>query len=191
MNIDLLMEIIKTRKALDVKAVMEQDVPAYAKVFNVKNGMVEYLDLRKDTIYALRAAVSAIPYFWCGEQEHVDGGIADMVGLEHLLRRHPDSKMVLVVNHTLGLGFRHSVKNCLEGLAAAMMYKNLPMLRIFLGKKGVFMRDIAVAKEYDNLLVVSPPKNNPTRPNTIDPKKLRATYELGKREAEKILKFIE
>jgi len=51
-------------------------------------------------------------------------------------------------------------------------------------------RDIKYAQRTKNVLFIYPPKNNPSNVATTDSEKLKRTYKMGMKEAEKIRELL-
>ena len=80
------------------------------------------------------------------------------------------------------------VKNFLEGLVGVM--HNIPF-SVFTSREKLARSDIKLAFRENRVLLIHPPRTNPTVPATTNYSKLIATYEMGKKEAEKIKRFLE
>lgn len=190
-DIDHLMRIVKGEKQLDLGILTTQGVPFYIKVLDTHNAEIVYLNSRKDTLETLKASASAIPYYFPINQRYIDGEISkEPIGLPFILERHPYTRIVVAINYTPDQGWGHVLKNSLEGIVTSFMYRDSLMFNHFHTKIKKFRRDIEEARRNEQILLVHPPRENPTRLNTTDSKKLRRTWNMGRKEAEKILRFL-
>ena len=193
-NIDYLFKVIKKKKLIDLKKIKQQPINFYVKLLNVNNGDVDYLDAKKyDTLKVLKAAVSIAPYYF-GAQEingkkYIDAGIKIPIGIQYILAKHPNHKIVVVLNLKLKRKFKYYLINFLEGIIATAMYKAPPLFRCAMRRENSVRRGIKLAQNNKRVLLIHLPANNPTMPWTTDYEKLKKTYEMGKRAAKKIIKF--
>jgi predicted patatin/cPLA2 family phospholipase len=190
-DIDHLDRIVREVKVLDVETIKTQSIPFWIKVLNRKTRKIEYLDGTEDTLNRLKFAVSAVPYYHASGQDFVDADITEPIGLESLLERHPYNKIVLAINHQPTRSPLFYVENMFHGIVGTFTHRDLPMIELFMRKAGSWNRDIKKAFSKERVLLVHPPVNSPTRACTKDPKKLKVTWEMGRREVEKIIRFME
>jgi len=165
-------------------------------LLNVSTADVEYVDVKKfDPLAVLRAGVSIAPYYFGSQlidgNRYIDGAIKEKIGLRYLLREHLHSRIIVVLNEPTALVKRLHLygKNFLEGLVVKLMY-DLPF-SIFLNRERLFQGDIGLARREKRVLLIQPPSGNQTMPYTTDYSKLVTTYKMGKKEAEKIKRFLE
>lgn len=190
-DIDHLMSVAQREKRLNVEEICKQEIPFNVKVLDTQNGEIVYLNGKVNTLDALKSTVSVIPYYFAGNQRYIDAdAVREPVGLPFLLEKHADEKIVLIINHKPNRGFRYALKNSLEGFVASPMYRNLPMFDYFNAKADKFRKEINQAREDERVLLIHPPEESPTKSNTTDPKKLIETWNMGRREAEKIVRFL-
>ena len=195
-DIDYVFKIIKHKKILNTKKLKKQGIGVYAKLLNVSNGKIEYFDVRKakNPLDILKAAISVKPYYFSSQningKDYIDGTIKEPIGLPYLLKKYPNDKIVVVVNEPVSRGFRHYMKNFMEGLVAALYPYKISLFRLFIEREKSVRDDIKLALSNRRVLIIYPPKNNPTVPKTTDYKKLIKTYEMGKKEAIKINDFL-
>lgn len=193
-DIDYIIDIIKNKKQLKIKNIKKQKIKFYAKLLNVSNGNIDYVDVKRyDTLTILKAAISIAPYYFPSQKikdgKYIDGTIKEPIGLRYILNKHIKNKIVVVINEPIMRGFRHYAKNFLEGLVASSMHKSL--FKFFIEREKSVRNDIKLALNDGRVLLIHPPKNNPTLPKTTDYSKLMATYKMGIKEAEKIKDFID
>jgi len=189
-NIDYLIQIAKTQKVLDIDAIKDSKIQAFVKVFNLDTKKIEYLDLKRNTFQRLHEAVSVIPYYFPNNQNFIDGEVISPIDFDTIRNFYPHEKIVVCLNHSPEEGLSRKTRNTLEGLVATMMYKEIPLVRIFYNKTNKINQEIEKIKQDKNSLLIFPPENNPSGNSTTDKEKLLTTYEMGQIEAEKILDFI-
>lgn len=190
-NIDYVIEVVKTTKKLNLDAVIKNPIPAFVKVFDTKAKEIKYVDLKEDILGRLKETVSVIPYYYPPEsQQYIDGDAISPMGFEEIRNRHPDNRIVFCINHQPHQGYFRTFRNSLEGLVASAMYPNTSLFKLFRNKRKTMHEEVAKVLADNNALLIYPPKNNQTGNVTTDCKKLEETYEMGLKEAEKILKFI-
>ena len=189
-DIGYLLEIAKNRKTLDLEAVKNNPINAFVKVFNLNTKKIEYLDLKSDIFQRLKEAVSVIPYYFPDNQEFIDGEVISPIDFDTIRGFHSYEKIIVCINHSPKEGITRKTRNNLEGLVATMMYKDIPLIRIFSGKTKKINQEIEKIKKDKDSLLIYPPENNPSGNSTTDKEKLLITYEMGQIEAEKILDFI-
>ena len=190
LDIDRLFQIVEREKPLDLARLKEQEIPLYAKLLDTASGEIEYVDARRgDSLSVLRAAVSIAPYYFqpvtVEGKDYIDGSVKEPLGLEKLLERHPENRIVAVINEPVGRGLKHYAKNLAEGGIASLMY-GLPVLSHFLRREGRVRQDIQKAMEHERVTLIHPPANNPTVPRTTKLSKLWQTYQMGRKEAQKL-----
>jgi predicted patatin/cPLA2 family phospholipase len=189
-DIDHLDWVVRNTKPLDIDTLEKQDIPFWVKVLNKKTCQVQYLDGTENTFNTLKSAVSIVPYYHARGQDFVDADIKEPIGLENLLDRNPKSKIILVINHQPERGALFYFENILHGLVGTVSHRELPMMKFFMQKAASYYTDIKRAISDEQIILIHPPKDNPTRSYTKDPKKLKATWNMGRREAEKILRAL-
>ena len=192
-DIDYAINLVKYKKQLNVENIKKQNIKLYVKLLNVSNCEIEYLDAQKnDILMLLKAAISISPYYFnsqkINEKEYIDGTIKEPIGLSYILRKHPNNKIIVVINEPIIRGIKHYAKNFLEGLVARTIHKDL--FQCFTNRESLVRKDIKEAINNKRVLLISPSRDNPTIPKTTDYNKLIATYNMGKREAEKIKDFL-
>lgn len=194
-DIDLLMGIIsKGNKALDLKAVQDCPFPLYVKVWDLKNRYWLFVDLRTyhNSARLLKASVSVIPYFFSSEDiensKCVDLCLTDPLNLNLITARHPGSKIIFVVNHVHKMRFLLLIARLLEGVVANWCFPEINPMCFIKGLKK-YKEDIKKIKGNPDMLLMTPPSDFSVTSYTTDPVKLLKAYEIGKREAQKIMDF--
>ena len=195
-DVDYVFSTLKEKKPLDVEKLKEQDIPLYAKLLSVSTGDIFYKEVTKsdDPFIILKAAVCIKPYYFSTQtidgKEYIDGAIKESLGLGYLLAKHPHSKIAVILNEPVARQAGHTVKNFIEGLCASLYPYPIPLFSYFMARERLVREDIAIAHNNPRVLLVSPPPDNLTVPQTTNPSNLKDTYEKGREEAEKIVNFV-
>jgi predicted patatin/cPLA2 family phospholipase len=193
-DIDYLFRVVRKKKPIDPEEIRKQPIKFYVKLLNVNNGEIDYLNVKKhDTLKVLKAATSVAPFYFGSQKingkEYIDANIKTPIGLEYLLATYPNQKIVLVLNLRPKRSFIFYLRNFIEGTIATTMYKAPPLFRCALGRENSVRRSIKLAQKNKRVLFIYPSANDPTMPWTTDYKKLKTTYEMGKKAAKKIIEF--
>lgn len=154
-----------------------------------------YCDMRSDNPLAiLKAACSIKPYYFSSQtingRNYIEGTLKEPIGVRYLLDRYPNYKIVIIINEPIARGLKHYTKNIIEGMFASLYPYQIPLFTYFLQRERSFRNDIALAMNNKRVLLIHPPQHNPTLPWTTNPVKLKITYGIGRKEAEKILNFV-
>ncbi len=190
-NIDFLMDVSRNKKILDVDAVKNNSIPTYAKVFDLEEDKIKYVDLKNDVFKSLKEAVSVVPYYFPPkDQNNIDGGLIERIGFDCLKNNYSNSKIVFCINCFPKLDFKRNLRHSLEGTVTSFMYENSSIKYLLKNEGENFMQDVEKIRGDKKSLLIHPPQDNPTNNGTTNPDKLRATWKMGKKEAEKILEFI-
>ncbi len=193
LDINYLFSIIKNKKILDIKKLKKQKIPLYVKLLNLDTGKIKYLDAREgNTLKILKAAVSIIPYWFFSEKidrhQYADGNIKEIIGLNYLLKKYPNHKIVVVLNFIREKGIKHYIANLLEATAARAINKRLfKFIRL---KEKLSKKDIELSARHKRVLLIHPPENDPDDIRTTNRSELLKIYKIGKKEAEKIKEFV-
>ena len=192
MNIDHLVEVSRSSKVLNLDALRNQSIPFFVKVLNSRTGEVEYHDGKEDTFSKLKSSASMFPFYWdVNGQDFIDASLREVIGLESLIRRHPENRIVLVINHQPRLTPAYVLQQYLTGTIAQFRRRDLPFFEYAREKVLAFKKDLERALKDERVLLVHPQKESRTLPLTRDRTKLLETYEMGILEArEKILRFL-
>lgn len=193
LDIDYVIDIQKHKKKLDIGALRENPIPFFAKVLNIDSGEIEYLDVKKNPWKILKAASSPAPYWFGGTKingsEYIDAAVVEPVGLDRLLERHPDQKMIVAINFYPEVGFTDELRAFIEGSIANTMY-DLELMDYFAEREKSFIEDLRKIRENDDIFLIHPPRESPTSPMTTNSKKLKTTYNMGKKAGDKVIDFI-
>lgn len=192
-DLDYVFFTLKDRNPLDTKKLKEQEIPLYAKLLNVSTGEIVYKEVTRnnDPLAILKAAACIKPYYFSTQtidgEEYIDGSIKEPMGLRCLLDKHPHRQFVVVLNEPVVRQIRHLVKNFLEGIISFLYPYPVPLFAYFMARERLIREDIAVALNDPDVLLISPSSDSLTVPQTTNSLKLKYTYEMGRREAEKII----
>lgn len=196
-DIDYLFKILTGPKRLDIETLKKQPIPLYCKLLNIATGDKTYYEV---TSYSpslvfkiLKAAVSIVPYYLhpirLRGKDYVDGGVAEPLGLDHIIKKHPNAKIILVINTRYQLSY-YLVK-IFEALMADLSLPNVPLFSSIISALKTVGKDMRRARRDKRVLLIKPPKNNPVLPHTTDPKKLHIAYRMGKAQKKKVKDFID
>jgi len=192
-NIDYLINVSKHKKILDIDALNKCPVPGYAKLYDIRTDKLIYKDIKKDTFEILRQSTSAIPYYSTKKkQRYVDGGMVDgKGGYDYLRKRYPNEKIVICMNfRPYDVGFLSMIKNFFEGLFASFMYPETGVFSRLVHKNRDLKDELSRIEKDKNAFLIYPPKNNPAFASTIEPKLLKESFRLGRKEAKKIIEWM-
>ena len=191
-DIDYLMEVVRTKKVLDVEKIKSEHTPSFAKVFNIDEDRLKYIDLRENPLSVLHQSSSVVPYYspFYG-QTNIDGGVIEQIGFERVRQRHPNGQIIFCINYHPKQfnNLKTSLRNSLEGIVASWIFPNKGMFNRFKNKTNNFNEDINRIMGDKHSLLIHPPLDNRTRQDTVDSKTLKETWEMGIKEAEKILEW--
>ena len=191
-DIDYIMQVVAHKVPLNSQAVMARKIPFFVKVLNIKTLRVEYLKPNaKNLLTILKAAISIVPYYpfahKVGRRQYIDGTIQNPIGIQEIVKRFPRQKIVVVMNETGQRGFRHYLKNFVEGSVSKIFLKEL--FQIYLAREELLREDLRFIRKHPKILIIHPHKLNPTRPRTTNLKKLLTTLDMGRQSAKKIINF--
>lgn len=199
LDMDYIIEVLKSKKPLNTALLVEQKIPLYVRLLDVKSGNIKYLDARSyDPLRVLKAAGSIIPWYSVPQKingrSYIDGALKESIGLRYVFEKYPRHKSVFIYNEPLHRRWwyhLHNIAMYMISMVFSEFYKILPLSEIYKNKETLVRQDLELALKNKRVLLVSPPTDSPTTPITRDPKKLRATFELGQRAGEKVLEFLE
>lgn len=193
-NLDILFDAVKNKKPLDFVKLQQSHTALWIKVLNLNAAQSEYLSAHDfDPLELLRASTSMVPYVhtpvFLKGVPYSDASMVEQIDVSELRRRHPQAKIVIVFNGDIYLKRTSIVKSHIEGMFMYMMYGS-PYYKLFATAPKRLADDLEFIKNDKNILLVVPPKNDPTRTRTHNPRKLIATYEMGIKAGEKIKEFL-
>lgn len=198
LNMDYIMEVMTSKKPLDIKRLVEQKIPIYARLLNVETGMIEYIDTRlHNPLKILKAAGSIMPWYSIPQKIngrfYIDGALKESIGLRYVFEKYPHRKIILIYNEPMRRKWWYHPHNLLIYAISKVFleFYTIPALyKIYKNKEVLVRRDLELALNNKRLLLICPPPDSPTTPITTDPEKLKITFEMGRGAAEKIFDFI-
>lgn len=191
-NINMLVEEAKSRKILDINTLKENPIKGYAKLFDTKTKKLKYVNIKKNTFRVLERAVSVVPYYFTLDNQ-VDGGIFETLGFNELRKRHPKSKIIICLNHPPYEKFKDFLRYLADGFVSFLIYKDRKFFTLMKRKEKDLKKDIFLLnleKRKKRVLLVYPLRNHGCGNTTTNPRNLKKFYLQGKKQANKIVKFI-
>ena len=187
-------EVIKKRKKLDFNELKNQKIPFYVKVLNLSNFKADNLDINDyDPVKLLKAAVDIAPYTFdkerLGEFDYIDGALKELIGLNHLLEKYPEHKIVIVLNFSIKRGLKFYTKDFFEGLFSIPMYGK-DLYKCYLNRESNVRKDIKFALNSDRILLIYPTKGKTLNPACTDRGKLLEFFKFGRKQGMKIIDFL-
>ncbi len=194
-NIHYALDIIKNKKTLNIKAIKSSGIKFYVEVLNLHSSKIERLNFKNHDAFALlHAAIAVVPYYSKGvkisNKIYADASIKEPTDAEFLLSKYPASKVVFVINEPADRKLKHYLKNILEGTVAEPMYKHAKLFEIYKEREKNFRNGLIKIKNKAQIMFIHPPAHMPITPQTTDKKKLIIAYNMGKKAADKFLKFV-
>ncbi len=191
MQIDRLINVARTDKALDVSKLKNQPIPLYAKLLNTETFDIEYKDIRFEPFDYLQYGIQAVPYYFPTPRNtaYIDAAVKEPLGLEYLLERYPNSKIIAIFNLSAQRNISHHIKNIVEGIVANSMYKGI-LSNCFIKREASIRKDLKLARENERVLLIHPP-NDSIQSWTTDKHALKAFYASGKHAINGIMDFIQ
>lgn len=150
-DVNYVFDILQHKKVLDIDAIFETSIDFYIGVLSINGGKTEYKKAaRENIIDLLKASASAVPYWFPPEElnsmGYTDGAIGDPTGIDYILNKHPDCKLILVINDCFHRGFKHRLKNYLEGIVSWAMF-NKSLYRAYINRENLLRYGIKKAKK--------------------------------------------
>ncbi len=194
-DINYICNILTDIKRLDLNAIISSPINLYIKILNINTGEVEYKSFKDHpTVDLLKAATAVKPYFFeeilLGGNYYIDGTIKDPIGIDYLLNKYPYRKIIVVLNEPIHRGFRHYLKNFVEGIASSLYPYNISLFRLFLNRENMIRKDIQICLANKRVLLLYPNFRGRTRPRTTKLSTIKKTFEDGAKDCEKIIDFI-
>lgn len=175
----------------DYEAYRNSGIRMFATVTNVRTGKAEYIEVKDcRTQMAVVRASASLPFLsrlvhYQGE-DYLDGGIVDNIPLDKCMEEGCD-KVVVVLTRPKG-----EYTNDRLNLLARIFYHRYPALRqaIRVRNRNYQQRieQIERLEAEGKIVVLRPSKSMKISRLEHDPKKLRALYELGVRDAQASIK---
>jgi len=184
LDVDYLMSIVKEKKSLDIQTIFSQQIPLYVKLIELETHGIRYIDAcRSDILEILKAGVNAFPYVHkisvIDGIQYIDGAILDIIGLDSLLKLHPNSKIIIILNSPVRRKLRYKIKNMFEGKFMSWMFDDPTLYRLYATAEDRLKRDLKSIQNNSQITLITPPNNFKVLSRTTNPKVLKAAWQLG------------
>lgn len=184
LDVEYLMGLVKNEKHLDIQKVISQNIPLNVKLFDLDTHAIEYIDARRPNILELlKAGVNVFPYVHeistIDGKKYIDAAIIDIVGLDFLRQKHPNEKIIIVMNGQIDRKLRYRAKNIIEGKFMHWMFDDPTLYNLYASAEDKLARDIEKIKSDPNSLLITQEKDVMVRSRTTDAKLLLEMYNLG------------
>ncbi len=184
LDADYLMNVVKDKKHLNTDRILSQSIPLHVKLFNLETHAVEYIEARRpDILEILKAGVKPFPYVHkvpiIDGSRYIDGAIMDIIGLDFLLKLHPNSKIIIILNSPIRRKFRNKIKNMVEGKFMSWMFDDPTLYRSYATTEDRLKMDLKSIQNNPHITLIAPPNNFNVRSRTTDPKMLKAAWQIG------------
>ncbi len=196
LNFEYLINAVNHRKPFDKNMVINQDIPLFAKLFDIDRRKIDFVDVRNGNIIKIiKIGIRAFPYVSkiipFNKKRYVDAGILDVIGLESLKERHPNDRIILVINGSQKSSIIDKIKQVFGGKFMEWMFDDPILFKLHLLVEDNFTKDISDAKKDSLVSIISPPKKLNFGSITTNPKKLKKAYRAGIRKGRrKIIKIL-
>lgn len=189
-DIEYLFHAVRQTRRLDCDLLSNQSIPLYVKLINLQSRAIEYKDARGPNVLQwLRAAVDVMPYTTDIQTidgiAYADAGIKQVIGLDTLTERHPDSHIMIILNSHRTRRLSHVVKNKLEGYFASITGDE-DFAANFASAEYRLRSELARIENMPHVRLYAIPDAIPIRASTTDLSILQRTYEAGKACGKKI-----
>lgn len=183
LNFDYLMRVVTNEKRLNTAQIISQDVPLYVKLFDLDTHAVKYIDARRpDILKILKAGINVFPYVHevtvIDGKRNIDAAIAG-IGLDYLIKKHPNEKIIIVVNGQINRKLRYQVKNILEGKFMQWMFDDPALFKLYASAENRLARDLRIIKSDPRFLLITQEKDVSIKSRTTDANILLQAYKLG------------
>jgi predicted patatin/cPLA2 family phospholipase len=195
-DIDYVYRVIRYAKPLDIKSISANPTPFFIKLLNTATGALEYKKFQDAPSHELlKAAINIKPYYFAETivdgTHYIDGTIKEPIGLPFLLKKYPDKKIILVLNNPIRWGLKQYVKGFFEAIVSSLYPYKISLFKLFINRPGDFNKDIRLALQNQNVLILHPNSKERALPATTDPRLLQETFNLGLTDARKIKAFMQ
>jgi len=194
-NIDYLLSIMSNIKPLNLETLATNKINLFVKLLNLRSGEVVYVRAQDKCLMELfHAAINIKPFYFPDTyfegELFVDGTIKEPIGIQSIVTRHPNRKIIVIINEPQRRGTRHHLKNFLEGAVASLYPTPISLFRIFMAREGCLRRDLDYCFQDKNILVISPNHKYRVVPKTTNPQRLKNTFLNGIEDAKAVIPFI-
>jgi len=194
-NTDYLMSVVENQKVLDKQKIINSSIPFFVKLLNLDTHQMEFIDARRsDILNILKAGVHIFPYVHgvikIDGKRYVDAAIPEIIGIRTLVNRHPNTKIIVVMNSPKKRKLTYRPKNILEGKFMEWMFNDILLYPIFAYAEDRLKEDLKYIKNDPSIILICPPDDFTVRSRTTDVRKLIDAWKLGVSEGEKIASMI-
>ena len=184
LNIGYLMQVVKNEKHLDVGKIISQNIPLNVKLFNLDSHQIEYIDVRRpDILEILETAVSAFPYVHevsiIDGKKYIDAAVIDIIGIDFLRKKHPNEKIIVIMNGQIDRKLRYWVKNVIEGKFMQWMFDDAGFFGLHASAEAKLAKDLEIIKSDPQFFLITPDKDVSVRSRTTNANSLLQMYNLG------------
>ena len=194
-DINYVYNILKNKKPLDLCAIKDSPIALYIKILNIDTGEIKYESFKDcPNLDLLKASISIKPYYFdetlIGKNHYVDGTIKEPLGIEYLLSKYPNRKILVVLNEPTKRGLRHYFKNFIEASVSSLYPYKISLFKIFIVRENFLRKDIRICLNNKNILLPHPNFKHRVRPRTTNPSILKRNFNHGMEDSQNVLSFI-
>ncbi len=193
-DINYVYNILNNKKTVNLDNIKNNPIDLFVKVLDIETGDVSYKSFKEyPTLDLLKAAITIKPYFFeetlIGGKYYIDATIKEPLGIDYLLQKYPNRKIVVVLNEPIHRGFRHYLKNFIEGLVSSLYPYKISLFSLYQNRENLIRKDIKICLENKNILLLYPDFSKRTRPRTINTSVVRETFQRGYSDSDKVINF--
>jgi len=183
-DLDYLVELLKTKKKLDIKELLNNKIEFRIMVTDLKSLKLKTFNGKtKNILNLLKASADPVPYYNVPVKlygkYYIDGAIIDPLILPSVFGEvTKNCKIIIINNSTIERNFLFDIKGFLEASAAYFMFKKEALYKAFMQRNKKFEDGLKLIKNHKNIYLIAPPKDK-TIASTTNRKKLLATYNSG------------
>lgn len=193
-DIKYMIDVMRSKKVLDLERLKKQEIPLYIKLLEVKTGNIEYFDIRKyNPLDILHAATSVAPYYYSSHtingKIYIDAVIKEPIGSDYLFRKHPNSKIVIQMNRQYEPNpFASFVQRVEERVLLGMYGKYIREAYAQSGKQR--NQELQRLQQHANVLIIQPDKRASLPPHETNKECLLYSYQAGRQKGLEIVDWI-
>lgn len=196
LNMNYLMDIVENKKRLDTNLVLTQEIPVYAKLLDLDTHDIDYVDIRRpDILTILKMSASPFPYTHVinkiDGKRYIDAGNVEIIGISSLIKKHPNSRIVVAINQTTSPHLIYKFKNILEGKFMEWIFKDPRFYSIYARAQENFKKDISTIIKNPNIILITPPRKLEIASRATSREKLLKLYNAGIEIGKKIAKELD
>lgn len=193
-DIEYMINVMRTKKVLDTKKLCEQSIPLFAKLLNVESGAIEYFDIRAyDPLDIIHAATSVAPYYFSFHtlegKTYIDGVLKEPIGSDYLFKKHPNSKIVIQMNRAYTTSALQPLLRFVERKALNVMHgKHIE--DAYQSTDNQRSTELEELTHNPNALVIQPEPDASVAPHETNKERLLYSYQAGKKKGLEIVNWI-